>query len=31
MAASVQLINALVGWWDASQLPSPKELGKDFK
>jgi NodT family efflux transporter outer membrane factor (OMF) lipoprotein len=27
MVASVQLIEALGGGWDASQMPSPKELG----
>ena len=27
MLASVQLIKALGGGWDASQIPSPKELG----
>jgi NodT family efflux transporter outer membrane factor (OMF) lipoprotein len=27
MVASVQLIKALGGGWDASQIPSPKELG----
>ena len=27
MTASVQLIEALGGGWDASQMPSPKELG----
>jgi NodT family efflux transporter outer membrane factor (OMF) lipoprotein len=28
MVASVQLVKALGGGWDASQIPSPKELGR---
>lgn len=30
MLASIQLIKALGGDWDASQIPSPKELGARF-